>query len=299
VPAAPAPRQAAPRPPRILLWAGAANREYQFLRAFFIRQAEKGRAELTICLQKRSPAHLIVPDVLPDRLLKEFPTRLVEGEKADAGDTGGNLARYDVLLGVDPDWAKLTEKQGQLVRRWLRQPGRGLILVAGALTTGSLGRPADARRLKAVLDVLPVRVGAGPERVRETDKPCRLVFKAAEGFLALEGKAGVAPAGWSRFFGAEHGGRPARGFYSCAPVQAVKPDATVLAVFHDPDAPARKRDVPYLVTMPCGKGRTVYLGSGESWRLRAFREEFYERFWAQLTRYAASAPRRRRQLAKP
>ncbi len=45
---------------------------------------------------------------------------------------------------------------------------------------------------------------------------------------------------------------------------------------------------PYLVTMPHGKGQTVYLGSGETWRLRAYREGFHERFWTGLARHAAA-----------
>jgi hypothetical protein len=67
----------------------------------------------------------------------------------------------------------------------------------------------------------------------------------------------------------------------------------VLATFRDPRARIaaaddKFQDLPYLVTMRYGKGRTVYLGSGETWRLRQFRASFHERFWTQLTRYAAS-----------
>ena len=40
----------------------------------------------------------------------------------------------------------------------------------------------------------------------------------------------------------------------------------------------------------------IYLGSGETWRLRQFNTAFHERFWKQLTQYAvskgAAAPRR-------
>jgi hypothetical protein len=40
--------------------------------------------------------------------------------------------------------------------------------------------------------------------------------------------------------------------------------------------------------MPYGKGRVVYLGSGELWRLRQYDETFYERLWMNLVRHAAS-----------
>jgi hypothetical protein len=49
--------------------------------------------------------------------------------------------------------------------------------------------------------------------------------------------------------------------------------------------------------MNYGKGQSIYLGSGEFWRIRQFNTAFYERFWSELVRYAASAesvpPRRR------
>ena len=69
----------------------------------------------------------------------------------------------------------------------------------------------------------------------------------------------------------------------------------MIAAFRDPATriagPGGKlQDLPYLVVMPHGKGRTVYLGSGELWRLRQFRESFHERLWAQLIHYAADDP---------
>src|SRR5262249_18808093 len=44
----------------------------------------------------------------------------------------------------------------------------------------------------------------------------------------------------------------------------------------------------FLVTMPYGSGRVVYVSAGEMWRLRQCRGIFYERFWAKLARYAGS-----------
>jgi hypothetical protein len=99
--------------------------------------------------------------------------------------------------------------------------------------------------------------------------------------------------GWESFFG----GRPAaggqatsrRGFYNYYPVKAVKPNATVVATFTDPRARlADGKEQPYLVAMPYGSGRVIYLGSGESWRLRQYREAYHERFWTKLARYAGS-----------
>jgi hypothetical protein len=124
-----------------------------------------------------------------------------------------------------------------------------------------------------------------------------LAFPAAQTFLDLDGKGPLS--GWSEFFFGKQRAdwqtttaRPVRGFYAAYPVQRIKPAATVFARLRDPVARAQGdagRDRPYLVAMPYGKGRTVYLGSGETWRLRQLGRELHERFWVGLARYAASA----------
>jgi hypothetical protein len=40
--------------------------------------------------------------------------------------------------------------------------------------------------------------------------------------------------------------------------------------------------------MSFGSGKVVWLGSGETWRLRQYREVYHERFWTKLARYAGS-----------
>src|SRR5205807_955110 len=48
------------------------------------------------------------------------------------------------------------------------------------------------------------------------------------------------------------------------------------------------KEQPYLVTMPYGSGKVVWLGAGEFWRLREVHEYFVERFWTKLCRYVGS-----------
>src|SRR5208337_5093707 len=81
--------------------------------------------------------------------------------------------------------------------------------------------------------------------------------------------------------------------YTYYPVKSTKPNATTVATFTDPKAFITKDDggsgeQPYLVTMPFGRGKVVYISSGEMWRLRQHKEIFHERFWTKLARYAAS-----------
>ncbi len=79
-----------------------------------------------------------------------------------------------------------------------------------------------------------------------------------------------------------------RGFYGAYPVDSVKPGATVWATLADPkETMSDGKEVPFLAGQDVGKGRVVYLGSGELLRLRSFRDAFHDRLWTGLIRYAA------------
>jgi hypothetical protein len=252
-----------------------------------------------------------VADVPPERLLTRFPDRL--GDPANDGpeERFYNLAAYDVVIAFDVDWTRLKREQLALLRKWVETRGGGLILVAGPVHTMQLGRPANAARLKDVLALYPV-VPADVRLVegdRDAARPWPLHFpdvKTDRAFLALEDGDKGPLAGWEEFFGngkavKDRKDAVERGFYSFYPVRGVKPGATVLATFGDPAARLRDgKGQPYLVTMAAGKGRVVYLGSGEMWRLRQFREAFHERFWTQLARHAAGgAGKKAEQPTKP
>jgi hypothetical protein len=287
---------------RVLLFADGPTRDYQFVRTLFVNQVKSKQAELSICLQAGTPE--AVQDVPPERLLKQFPTRSGEEKNEDSADRYGNLASYNVLIAFDPDWSRLTEEQGRLLEKWAATEGHGLIHVAGPINTLQLARPGLARQTKLIRDLLPVLLDDNRLVERDAGKALPLAFPAPEKFLRLEDEEGNAPlAGWSEFFFDKQRDDwqktedpPLRGFYSAYPVKSVKPDAVVIAAVRDPKAriaPAggKPQDLPYLVAMRYGKGRTVYLGSGETWRLRQFRASFHERFWGGLARYAASVSR--------
>ncbi len=100
------------KPLRVLLFASAATRDYQFLRSILVREMDKKRAEVSIHMQLPPGVSErrggIVQDVPPERLLSSFPTRLEAGDK---DDTLYALDQYDVIVAFDPDWTQLTANQ--------------------------------------------------------------------------------------------------------------------------------------------------------------------------------------------
>jgi hypothetical protein len=291
--------EAPSKPLRVLLMAGGPTREYQFLRSLLVRQVDAKQAELSIYLQGGARGERM-QDVTPDRLLKQFPT--YRHSEDDPKAPYLNLARYHLIIAIDPDWAQLDARQAGLLKDWVEKRGGGLIVVGGPVNTLQLVRKDAGQSLKPILALYPVvlddsRLAAA--QLRPSDKPGRLNFPGAKediAFLKLDAAGKEPLAGWEAFFTndakPEKGqrGEVVRGFYTYYPVKEVKPGATVIATFSDPRARlADGRAQPYLVSMPQGKGRVVYLGSGEAWRLRAYHEDFFDRFWLGLAHFAQSA----------
>jgi RNA polymerase sigma factor (sigma-70 family) len=287
--AVPPPEVKLDRPVRVLLFASGPTRDYQFVRSLFVREVDRKRAELSIYLQTGGDG--VVQDVPAERMLSKFPTALEDvNERTDAKAKYENLTSYDVIIAFDPDWTDLSVEQGKLLEKWVNEQGGGLIFIAGPINTHQLEQRPRQATLKPVLSLLPVvvddiRLQGGDAR----KTPVTLKFPGATAemkFLKLDPSDEDDPiAGWSEFF-------KAHGFYAHYPVKRVKPAATVIATVEDK---------PYLAVQSFGKGRALYVGSGETWRLRQFRQEFHEQFWLGLARYAASRdakPGRERQPNK-
>jgi hypothetical protein len=294
------------RPMRVLVLTSVASREYQFVRTLLVRESDKKRLELSIYLQPipGQPRRTgIVQDVPPDRMLTRFPDRL---DVKDTTDAVYNLASYDVIVAFDPDWTELTKEQAGMVEQWISQQGGGLIVVAGPIHTLELARPGasgvrvggDPTRLRPILDLYPVILkDARLEKERNTNDPVRLRFPGYNPemeFLKMDEENPGANAldAWTEFFmgpKGNEGNRVLRGFYGFYPVQKAKDGAITVATFSDPFVQdAAGREQPYLVLQPnYGRGRVVWLGSGEMWRLRQYREVWHERFWIKLARYAS------------
>jgi hypothetical protein len=291
------------KPLRVLLFSSGTGKEYQFLRTMFVREMDKGRTQLSICLQL-PPEKIanIVQDIPGERMLKRFPHffRSEDDPGVSAEDKYENLAQYDLIIAIDPDWTQLGSEQIDLLENWIGSHRGGLILMGGPVYTYQLARGQNQETLKKILDLYPVSLDdsrTGAER--PTDRPWRLHFPGANAemeFLKLDEDSKEPLAGWEDFFtgGSKEAGGPnetiRNGFYEYYPLRGAKPNATVIATFSDPIARIDdgKAEQPYLVIMPYGNGRAAWLGSAEMWRLRQYREAFHERFWTKLARYAGS-----------
>jgi hypothetical protein len=282
---------------RVLLFAGGPTRDFQFVRTLFYREVVEKRVDLAIYLQTAREDN-VDQDVEKEWLLDHFPDRL--GPNV-AGQKHYSLSDYDVIIAFDPDWTALEPRQLQLLKDWVGNHGGGIIFVVDPVNAYTLARPAGFD-ITPLLTIFPVvlkdsrlhGLGIG----HDPGRPYALHFTPAAKlfeFLKLD-DAGVTPtAGWDHFFWRnqkpEPGKQPLRGFHNYYPVEKIKPDSIVVATFAGPVASRindGKDEQPYLVAMRYGSGKTFYIGSGETWRLRQTKTAYFERFWIKLARYVSA-----------
>jgi hypothetical protein len=288
------------KPLRVLLVAAGANREYQFVRTLFVREVEKKRMELTVCLQVPPGQPLdrkgVVQDVPPERLLSFFP------DSFRAKKDNMDLQAYDVIIMFDPDFKQMEPSQFKNIKAWA-EAGGGLILVGGYINTVELIRPqegADGSRYQPLLDLLPVVLGDRRElSERKADDPFALDLSGATPemeFMKLDEELDETKfkEDWNNFFfGAGKDRTPnkvQRGFFGIYPVKRAKTGSVVVARYTDPTLEKMEDGTlqAYMVVSPEALPRVVWLGSAEMWRVREFKEEYHERFWSKLIRYTAA-----------
>ena len=281
----------------MLLAAGASTREFQFVRALLVREANAQRAEVSTYIQ--SPDAGGKRDDLPAaRQLTHFPDFMdrPNAPKQDPVKKYYNLRQYDVVVAFDLDWSRLTTKQLELLEKWVETRGGGLVVIGGPIHTFKLAQPAAGRKLKPILDLLPIVPGDNRRQDRPADKPWRLSFSGAKpdmAFLKLDRASKSHLAGWGEFFTGrakeDLKAEVKRGMYGLYPVTKVKKTATVIAAFGDPKARMDDGgDHPYLVAISHGNGKVFWIGSGETWRLRQYKEAYHERFWVELVKYVGA-----------
>jgi hypothetical protein len=268
----------------ILLFAGGPTREYQFLRDELGRDSE---LVVDVLLQTAT----VGSEQDCHALLGHFPLSIDE------------LAKYDVVIAVDPDWSAIDspDEVGQsvsLLKGWIYQACGGLIVIAGPVYTRQM---LIDSRLSAIRQLLPFQTRIKPpeaasKSVDESDLfPLIVAYFGSESPSAIDFtsdqngqelfRLGDAAAE-SRTVWAAFGG-----IYDCFPLRREKPGATVFARLRDPDATPASPAPIFAAAQPYGGGQVLYLGSGQLWRLRALDESYFSQIYKRLINFVTRGRR--------
>ena len=256
------------RPTKLLVMAGGPMRDYRFSVNALHRHKSM---EVDIWLQTGNVgisqnAHDILYDFPQDR------------EK---------LFGYDVVMAFDVDWSLIPAEGRAMLAEWVANEGGGLFLVAGDVYTSRLA--AADEEFAEILKLYPVVLEEVRPRFDQKDRwstPWPLGFTpeglASEALQIAEDAEGSRLA-WEAF----------PGIYRAYPTNGRKGGATVLAFFTDPLSHTDAGQPIVLATHRYGQGVAAYLGSPETWRLRALDEDAYDRFWIKMVRLASEGRSKR------
>jgi hypothetical protein len=250
---------------RLLLVAGGPGREYRALRALFTRDAT---VELSCWLQSADP---------------DFPQ---DGNKRlrRLPDSSSDLNEYDVVILLDPGGEELDESWLTELRDLVRDRGGGLAFVAGGEGTLDLLRSPAGRPIRGLL---PVRTDiARAESTSMLGGPSRgqawglTVTREGRGhtLTQLVEDPEQVTSTWAAL----------PGFYGGFPVEREKAGAVALVRSADPTAVGRYGSTILLAAQWYGSGRTMFLGTGETWRWRGRADTHFTRFWLGAVRFLSA-----------
>ncbi len=258
---------------KVLIISSGPMREYQFVRNTLFRHSG---IDSDVWLQTITDENIGFVSQEAEKLLTRFP------------ETEAELFQYDVIVAFDADWSRLSPKQQQFLNRWVDEHSGGIIFVAGEIYTSEIARTPD--KFKDVSVLYPVvlnRMLVDLKVSQRADKPWPIMLTsegASSGFLKISDATGKADVElWKQF----------KGVFRSYPVKSVRDGAIVLARYGNPRASTQAGLPPYLASQFYGKGRTMFLGSAETWRLRAISPEGHQRFWTSLIREVGQGRRSR------
>lgn len=258
---------------KVLVISSGPMRDYQFVRNTLYRHSG---IESDVWLQTVQKEDVGFVSQEAKNLLTAFPK------------TEAELFEYDVIVAFDANWKLLSQQQQGYLNRWVDEHSGGIVFVAGELFTPELAAQAD--QLKDVAVLYPVilnRMLADLKISQRSDKawPIELTPEGkASGFLRISDASGKESADvWEEF----------DGIYRSYPVRALRDGATVLARYGNPRARTQDGQPPFLASQFFGKGRTVFISSAETWRLRSISAEGHQRFWTNLIREVGQGRRSR------
>lgn len=254
------------RKTRVLVVAGGPMRDYQFVRNMLYRHSA---IQTDVWLQTADAAGAVSQEA--NKILTSFP------------ESKDELFEYDVIVGFDPDWNRLSPQQLELVSEWVFAQAGGLVVVAGDVYSSSVASDAKLEKMRELYPVVLNRfvnaTGRGPQSVIQS-WPFEFTREGKEaGFLQVTDEQVSSAEVWKEF----------QGVYSAYPTSGAKAGATVYAYFSDPRTQSASGLPVLLASQYYGAGRVIYLGSPEMWRMRAIDEVYYDRFWTKSIREAGQA----------
>ena len=258
---------------QVLIISSGPMRDYQFVRNTLFRHSG---VTSDVWLQSVTDENAGMVSQEARKLLTKFPA------------TEAELFEYDVIVAFDPDWSRLSAEQQTYLNRWVSEHAGGLVVVAGDIFTPKLAEePETARDVSVLYPVLLSRVASGLLSPQRADEAWPLV-PTAEGqaaeFLKISDAQGNADIElWQKF----------RGIYRTFPLRGLRDGAVVLLEHNNPRARTELGTPPFLVSQFYGSGRCIFLGSAETWRLRAISPQGHQRFWTSLIREAGQSRRSR------
>lgn len=258
---------------KVLVISSGPMREYRFVRNTLFRHTG---IDSDVWLQTITDSSTGMVSQEATKLLTEFPASAAE------------LAKYNVIVAFDPDWERLSAEQRQFLNRWVQRDAGGLIAVAGELHTPQLAQEADKLRDVSVLYPVVLNRLLSELRISQGVDEAWPVMLTPEGraseFLRIADATGNASTDlWQTF----------EGIYRSYPIRSVRDGAVVLASYGNPRARTQNGAPPFLATQFYGAGRTFFVGSAETWRLRSISPEGHQRFWTSLIREAGQGSRQR------
>ena len=245
---------------RVLMIAGSPTWEYRYLQNLLRRDK---RVTVSAWLMSADPQFPQEGNVR----LSELPTE------------PRTLFEFDVVILLDPDQEELPGEYPVLLERFVGQQNGGLVFVAGEKFTAELFHSQDMKPLTDMLPIVPdlPRAEAAGEDSYSVSQwpllPTRLA--SAHNATRLSSRPDRNRERWEQL----------PGIYWSFPVRKPKPGANVLFVHADPARHGPDGAEPVMAWQYYAGGRTIYLGTDETWRWRSTTEEIYDQFWMQTVRY--------------
>jgi len=252
---------------QVLLMASGPTREYQFMRNVLERD-KSFAVDVLLGTARRGASQ----DAR--RILESFPA------------TAEELSAYDCIVAFDVDWRTLDPAAQTRLEKWVSRESGGLVLVAGNVFMDAWIADPQTTVVRGLHPVELRRTGQSlVDEPAGFEEPMPLQFTrdgADAEFLWLAGSRIASQTVWSEF----------KGIFSCFDAPVAKPGATVYARVVPPGSAsavggAGARGPISMAGQFYGSGSVFYLGSGETWRLRALEDAFFERLTTQLIRHVS------------